>query len=127
MNKTLSPFDYLNSILESGDNIYNTGMEGYNSYIVLRGIMQQDIIDIILANQVNIMRFNPILQYYYLLFALDKFKRPRRKWDKQKESNQDNIKIISRYRQCSEREASYLEHLYSLSEIEYIKGIMDNV
>lgn len=91
---SLTPFDYINDILQCKKNIMidEVTEKGYNSFIVNRGLsFHFDCIEFV--NRMNNRPFlDKKMQYHFLLNTIRSYKRKCAKWYKPEKS--DNINLI---------------------------------
>jgi hypothetical protein len=122
----MSPFDVLNSINSSKENLIESGdleESAYPAFIVRRGLSLY-IDSIIYANAMNISHeLDHKLQYEYLLNSVRKRKRFS-KWPKKLES--PDIDLIKRDLNYSTKRALEVEKLLTEETIDRLKEVYSN-
>lgn len=116
----LSPFDFINNICQSKDDIIidSDTEKQYNTYLVNRGL-SFGADTIIYANEMNSRpHIEKKLQYDFLRTAIPKKKRYN-KWIKAEQD--ENIELVSEYYGYSMERAKEALSLLTPENIEYIK------
>ena len=119
----LSPFDFINNICQSKDDIIidSDTEKQYNTYLINRGL-SFGADTIIYANEMNSRpHIEKKLQYDFLRTAIPKKKRYN-KWIKAEQD--ENIELVSEYYGYSMERAKEALSLLTPENIEYIKKRM---
>ena len=119
----LSPFDFINNICQSHDDIVvdSDTEKQYNTYLINRGL-SFGADTIIYANEMNSRpHIEKKLQYDFLRTAIPKKKRYN-KWIKAEQD--ENIELVSEYYGYSMERAKEALSLLTPENIEYIKKRM---
>lgn len=120
-----SPFDYVKSIQETGEDIWIDGVsdKDYTPFVINRGLAQ-NLDTLMLAQEMNKRAIlSPEMQYRYLLASIKKKKRYG-KWSKKTELEDSNtLEMIARYYEVNmERAAEYLK-LLTTEQIDEIRRL----
>lgn len=116
-----TPFDFINTITYSKNNIYSQETaKGYVPFIVNRSLSY--FIDTVLyANDMNLYpTVDPRLQYSYFLSSISRRKRFS-KWAKKLEH--EDVDLIMQLYECNRTRATELLSLLSPAELESLKVI----
>jgi len=121
-DKTTTIFDFLNDVSHLKNNILNDEtVKEYNPFFMNRWIsMRPDTI--MYAQEMNLNSHLPKdMQYDYYFHSL---KKQKRYFKYVKHKRQDDIEIIMKYHNMSERRAKEILSLFSNDDIEYMKSKM---
>lgn len=123
--KTLSPFDFLNSINTNKKNLIredSLNAKYYNSYMINRSLSYfPDTIHF--ANEMNRLHHTDVQMQYEFLLNIVRAKKRFAKWDKSEELN--NINNVKRYFGYNNHRAKEALSLLSKEQIKIINDKVD--
>jgi hypothetical protein len=117
---TTSPFEFVNSISESKEYIFNEETQaGYNPYVINRAFSNQPDC-LFFANELNKYPSIPNkAQYDFYFYSIDK-RRRRGKWEKPEKN--DNLNLVMEVYQYSRQKAEQVLTLLNDEQLEQLRS-----
>lgn len=118
-----SPFDFLNAINSKQIDPELSVVDGYNAFIVNRGLSQFPE-TVLYANEMNRFAFLPAqVQFDFYRFVIPKRKRFT-KWAKTEKD--EKVDVIAEYYNYSHPKARAIVDLISSEELKHMKGVLSH-
>lgn len=119
----MNPFDYVNNILSSTNNIMDENNEKfYNKFLTNRALSYFPD-TILYAQEMNISGVDSRMQYDYLRHSVKKYRRKKNKWHKLDKNN--DIEFLTKVFNCTRKDAETALTFISEEKLKELKTMYE--